>query len=145
MGSVEKVMNLLQSSGKFILAHVFILAQESCSTATTFFFSVALKLWWCEGSSHAYGSLCSAFAFIWKDVEAVEPVEPRNVHAIVALRQPGAAACCPVAVADSAPTVRSIRRCAAMTGIQDQAWQMHRIRTALIGWMNRGRKSSTTF
>lgn len=43
MGSVEKVMNLLQSSGKFILAHVFILAQESCSTATTFFFSVAAR------------------------------------------------------------------------------------------------------
>ena len=43
MGSVEKVMNLLQSSGKFILAHVFILAQELCSTATTFFFSCCIE------------------------------------------------------------------------------------------------------
>ena len=36
-------MNLLQSSGKFILAHVFILAQESCSTATTFFFFCCIE------------------------------------------------------------------------------------------------------
>ena len=70
MGSVEKVMNLLQSSGKFILAHVFILAQESCSTATTFFFF--LLHWSCDDAKarhmrmDRFARLLPSFERMWK-------------------------------------------------------------------------------